>query len=89
MHHKKTPRPVLSSGEKQYVFTCYIVPPRVIKIMIYFVKHPVKQVHRMDETSKMALGTGDANGCWSNIETDLASKSSRALSRSQAPSRDK
>ena len=34
-------------------------------------------------------GIGDAKGCWSNPETDLASKPSRAPSRSQAPSRDK
>ena len=26
---------------KKHVFACYMVPPRAIKIMTYFVKHPV------------------------------------------------
>ena len=37
----KTPSHVLSRGVKKHVFTCYMVPPRAIEIMTYFVKHPV------------------------------------------------
>ena len=56
---------MLSRGVKKHVFKCYMVPLRAIKIMTYFVKHPVHLVFGYNRTLGIILILDSCHVTWS------------------------